>query len=272
MKSSTIHHPSSIIHEGEKPLLLIVEDNTDMRSYIREYFEEEYEIIEAEDGAEGYEKAIENIPDIIISDVMMPNMDGNEFSSKVKMDERSSHIPVILLTARASKESRIEGLETGADDFITKPFDGEELQVRVKNLIELRQRLQVFFRRDLETIREDKLKQDLTIDEKFLLKAKTMVERNLSDPDYSVKDFASDMALSRVQLYRKLSALLDISVTVFIRNVRLNKAAEFLKKKTATISEIAYDTGFSSPSYFSSSFHNYFGVSPTEYQELEDES
>jgi len=249
----------------KKPILLIVEDNTDMRFYIREFFENEFGIVEAVDGVDGYMKSIEHIPDIIISDVMMPNMDGNAFCNKVKTDERTSHIPVILVTARASKESRIEGLETGADDFITKPFDGEELQVRVKNLIDQRKKLITHYRKDFELSREDTEEQVLTLDEKFLLNAKTIVQKNLSNPDFEVKDFSSEMALSRVQLHRKLRALVDNSVTEFIRIIRLAHAIDLLQRRDRSISEIAYDVGFNNPTYFSSSFRQQYGLSPTEY-------
>ncbi|MEZ5082589.1 MAG: ATP-binding protein [Bacteroidales bacterium] len=258
------------------PILLIVEDNPDMHSYIRGYFENEFRIIEAIDGADGYEKSTQHIPDIIISDVMMPNMDGNEFCKKVKTDERTSHIPVILLTARASKESRIEGLETGADDFITKPFDGDELQIRVNNLIDQRKRLSAALESRIEKS-HSATKLDFehmginSMDDKFLQKAKEVVEENLSNPEYTIEDFASAMALSRSQLHRKLKALVNNSGTEFIRTMRLNYAIELLQKKTGTISEIAYDVGFNSPTYFSQLFREKYGMSPTEFQNNTDQ-
>jgi len=251
--------------ESDKPLILIVEDNHDMRQYIRGYLDQTYQVIEAEDGQQGLERGIEQIPDMIISDVMMPKMDGYEFCQKIKTDERTSHIPVILLTARASKESRLEGLETGADDFITKPFDGEELQVRVKNLINQRKKLSEHYRKDFEMFHISGAEKALSMEEKFLQKAKAVVEKNLSNPEYGVKTFASDMALSRFQLHRKLSALVNQSTTEFIRTIRLNYAISLLKKRAGTISEIAYDAGFNNPTYFSISFKKQYGISPTEY-------
>ncbi|MCD4730958.1 MAG: response regulator, partial [Bacteroidales bacterium] len=253
-------------------ILLIVEDNADMRLYIREYFEPGYQIIEAVDGLDGYEKSTEHIPNIIISDVMMPRMDGIEFCNKVKTDERTSHIPVILLTARASKESRIEGLETGADDFITKPFDGDELQVRVKNIIDQRKRLSNTLERKFQvshsTAKVNFEDSGITsMDDKFLQKAKKVVDNNLSNPDYTIEEFASAMALSRFQLHRKLKALLNSSSTEFIRTIRLNYAIVLLKKKAGTISEIAYDSGFNNPTYFSKIFRQKHGMSPSEYQD-----
>jgi len=248
--------------DDTQPILLIVEDNADMLAYIRGYFDNAFRIIEAVDGLDGFEKSIEYIPDIIISDVMMPRMDGNSFCRKVKSDERTSHIPVVLLTARAAKENRIESLETGADDFITKPFDGEELKVRVDNLIHQRKKLQEHYLKNFEPIEEE----ILTMDEKFLQRAKTVIMKNLSNSDYSVEDFASDMALSRNQLHRKLRALINNSCSEFIRTIRLNYAADLLRKKTGSISEIAYDTGFNNPTYFSISFKQQFGISPSEYQ------
>ncbi len=253
------------------PILLIVEDNADMRSYIREYFENEFQIIEAGDGADGYKKSTEHIPDIIISDVMMPNMDGVEFCKKVKTDERTSHIPVVLLTARASKESRIEGLETGADDFITKPFDGDELKVRVNNLIDQRKRLSAVLERKIQksssTAKLDFEDLGITsMDDTFLQKARVVVDENLSNSEYTIEDFASAMALSRSQLHRKLKALINSTGSEFLRTIRMNYALELLQKKAGTISEIAYDVGFNSPTYFSQLFKQTFGMSPTEYQ------
>lgn len=246
-------------------MLLIVEDNTDMRNYIRGFFEEEYQVMEAGDGQEGLSMATEHIPDVIISDVMMPRMDGYAFSHKIKTDEKTCHIPVILLTARASKESRLEGLETGVDDFITKPFDGEELQARVRNLVNQRKKLREIYSKSLEVNLESASETMFSMDEKFLKKAQSVVEANLSDPEFGVDRFASDMALSRVQLHRKLKALVDQPVTEFIRTIRLNYAVALLQKRTGNISEIAYDAGFNSPAYFTISFKKKYGISPSDY-------
>ena len=256
--------------DDTSPVLLIVEDNADMRSYIREYFELEYQVIEAVDGLDGYEKSIEYIPDIIISDVMMPGMDGVGFCRKVKMDERTSHIPVILLTARASKESRIEGLETGADDFITKPFDGDELQVRVKNLIEQRKRLSIKLESEIwKGTNYAKFNFEgseiNSMDEKFLQKVIKIVNEQYSDPEFNTKVFSMTIGHSRVQLHRKIKALTGQSTGDFIRTYRLTRAAEFIKKESGNIAEIAYDVGFNSPSYFSECFKNHFGKLPSEF-------
>lgn len=248
-----------------KPILLIVEDNADMRTFIRGYFVETYEILEAENGIVGLAKANNYIPDVVISDVMMPKMDGNEFCQKLKTNEKTCHIPVILLTARASKESRLEGLETGADDFVTKPFDGEELQVRVKNIVDQRSKLREYYKKDFIVCKEVIEEQVLSMDENFILKAKTLAKKNLSDSEYSVDKLASDMAMSRVQLHRKLKALINHSTTEFIRTIRLNYAIELLKKRAGTISEIAYDSGFNNPTYFATSFKKQYGISPSEY-------
>jgi DNA-binding response OmpR family regulator/two-component sensor histidine kinase len=246
-------------------ILLIVEDNPGMRSFIRGYFQESYEIIESGNGQDGLEKALHHIPDIIISDVMMPKLDGYAFCQAIKTDERTCHIPLILLTARASRESRLEGLEKGADDFVIKPFDGEELQARVKNLIDQRKKLSEHYRKDFEALRDSDKETILSLDEKFLHKAKAMVEKSLSNPEYGVGGFASDMALSCFQLHRKLTALMNQSATEFIRTIRLNYAIRLLKNRAGTISEIAYDAGFNNPTYFSISFKKQFGISPSEY-------
>lgn len=250
--------------------MLIVEDNPDMRKYIGRFFNTDYRIIVAGNGKEGLEKAVDHIPDIIISDVMMPEMDGNEFCKKIKTDERTSHIPVILLTARASNESRLEGLETGADDFITKPFDGEELQVRVKNLIDQRKKLQKKFMKNATKIGISELMKlpdsgITSVDQKFLQKAVSVVENNIHEPEFSIDKFAGKMAISRMQLHRKLRALTDQSASKFIRTISLNRAALLLLKKSGNVTEIAFEVGFNSLSWFTRSFQEQFGMSPKEY-------
>jgi len=252
------------------PLLLIVEDNEDLRTYIRSFLEEDYRIFEAGDGEMGLQTAIENIPDLVLTDVMMPKMDGIELCEKLKTDERTSHIPVVLLTARASSRDRIEGLETGADDFITKPFDPVELTVRVKNLIIQRRKLKQIYINEitLEGIKEhiniDTGDQMISIEQKFLANAKEIVEHHLSDEEFDVAAFSKEMNLSRTQLHRKLRALLNLSSSEFIRSIRLNRAMIMLRKNTGNISEIALDVGFSNPSYFTECFKKQFGINPSE--------
>lgn len=253
------------------PLILIVEDNDDMRSYIKNYLVDSYNIIEALNGKEGADRAIEHIPDLIVSDLMMPKLDGNEMTIKLKTDERTSHIPIILLTAKASKESKLEGLETGADDFLTKPFDADELLVRIKNLIEQRRTLSGLLsqfigdRRQTHLIHKSSAKIFTKIDERFIEKATAFVQEHMSNPELSVDMFASEMAMSRMQLHRKLKNLTDNSTTDFIRNIRLIKAAELLKKGELNVTEITYEIGISSLSYFARSFKEKYGINPSEY-------
>lgn len=248
------------------PTLLIVEDNIDMRTFIREILVESYGVVEAEDGKQGFEKAVEIIPDIIISDVMMPEMDGFQFCEKIKTDIRTSHIPVILLTAKSSSESKVEGLETGADDYLTKPFDARELQVRVKNLIEQRERLR---RRFQEQVLIQPADVTVTsVDSRFLKRAIEFVEAHIDDAELDVKQFSKEMALSRSQLNRKLRALTKQSVTEFVRCVRLKRAAQLLEHNSGNISEIAYTVGFGNPAYFAECFRKQFGVSPSKYASI----
>lgn len=255
-------HPDK---DTETPIILIVEDNSDLRFYIRGFLDHDYKVIEAKDGKDGLEKAIATIPDLIISDIMMPNMDGNQLCQEVKKDERTSHIPVILLTARASMESKIEGLETGADDFITKPFEPIELQVRIRNLIEQRKRLRIRYQKEASEEGKISIPEMPSMDQKFIKKAKSIVTENMSEPDFSIEDFAREAAMSRVQLHRKLRALVNQSASEFLMAIRLKRAAELLKQKTGNISEIAYDVGFNNPSYFTSNFTKHYGLSPSEY-------
>ncbi len=249
----------------EKPLLLIVDDNADLRSYIRSCVIEDYSVIEAINGEKGLAAAIERIPNLVVSDVMMPEMDGMQFCRKLKADERTSHIPVILLTARASMEDKLQGLETGADDFLTKPFDPQELLVRVRNLLTQRELLREHYLREFDLGNVSNERIILSMDEKFIVKAKNVVEESMADVGFDVEAFAGAMALSRSQLHRKLKALLDQSATEFIRTLRLHKAAQMLAGKAATVAEVAYDVGFNNPSYFAECFKKQFGKLPSEY-------
>ncbi len=247
----------------ETLLILIVEDNNDMRQFIKENIQTDYKVIEAIDGEDGLNKALENIPDLIISDVLMPKLNGYEFCSKIKTDERTSHIPLILLTSKAETNSRILGLETGADDYLTKPFNSAELLLRIKNLIDQRKKLREKFSRQIKL--EPK---DVTVtstDEKFLTRVLEIVEKNVSNENFSAEDFAENVGMSKTHLNRKLNALTETSANEFIRTYRLKKAARLLSGKSGNISEIAYEVGFSNPSYFAESFKKLFGYSPSEY-------
>ena len=244
------------------PIVLIVEDNTDVRSYIRGYLED-YRCFEAADGKEGLRLALKKIPDLIISDIMMPKMDGVELCQRIKTDVQTSHIPVILLTAKADIESKLEGLETGADDYLTKPFETKELQARVKNLIDQRRFLRERFRRELILEPEDMPVS--SIDERFLKQALDLVYEHLDDPDFNVELFSQKIFMSRRHLNRKLKALTDQTTTGFIRSVRLKRAAQLLGQQSATVSEIAFQVGFQDLSYFTQCFHKEFSKTPTVY-------
>ena len=247
------------------PAVLIVEDNADVRSYIRSYLDEDYRNIEAKDGEDGLKKAINKMPDLIISDIMMPKMDGVELCKRIKTDERTSHIPVILLTAKADVESRIEGLETGADDYVTKPFDANVLQVRVKNLIEQRKALREKFGRD--AVIEPKEITVTSTDEKFLHKAIDTIEENISNPRFNVEEFRKEMYMSRMQLFRKIHALTNRSPSAFIRTMRLRRATQLLDQNFGNITEVAYEVGFNNLSYFAKCFRELYGISPSHYQQ-----
>ncbi|MBN1352473.1 response regulator [candidate division KSB1 bacterium] len=252
--------------KSDLPIILLVEDNPDMRSYIAEMLDSEYRVIEAKDGGEGYQKAIAEIPDLVISDVMMPCMDGFEFCQKLKSNELTSHIPVILLTAKGSGESKLKGLELGAVDYLTKPFEKQELLLRIRNLIEFQHTLQVKLRKELPAL--DMQISDFPVtsaDQRFLAKAMDVAEKNITDPDFNAQTFAREMALSRAHLNRKLRGLVGQRTNEFIRTLRLKRAAILIKQQFGTISEIAYEVGFNHLSYFARSFKEQYGVAPSEY-------
>jgi signal transduction histidine kinase/ligand-binding sensor domain-containing protein/DNA-binding response OmpR family regulator len=245
-------------------VILIVEDNADMRQYMRGHLENNYRIMEAENGVQGLKTAQQHSPGLIISDVMMPEMDGFALCKKLKTDARTSHIPVILLTARASGDSKIEGLETGADDYLTKPFDARELLVRVKNLIAQRRRLQERFRQ--EVLIQPSEVTATSMDEEFLGKAMAAVEAHIDDPSFDTDQLAGEVGVSRRHLNRKLRALTGQSAREFIRTIRLKRAAQLLQQAAGSVTEIAYDVGFQSLAYFAKTFRKHFGVSPSEFK------
>jgi YesN/AraC family two-component response regulator len=237
-----------------------------MRLFIRNEFINSYKVLEAANGVLGLEKAIAEIPDIVICDVMMPCMDGIEFCEKIKSNEKTSHIPVILLTALSSDEHTVEGLTSGADDYIIKPFNSTILRLKIKNIVESRKLVQSLFSNEPSTtINEIAL---CALDEKFLKKAYEIVEKNLSNAELDANDFTQAMGMSRAQVYRKINALTGQSVKEFIRIIRLKKAAEMLLSDNKNVTEIAFAVGFNSIAYFTKSFTDYFGVSPSKYTHL----
>ncbi len=253
---------TAISVSGEKPLVLIVEDQKDVREYIKDSLGSGYTIIEAENGKQGLQQVEEEEPDIIISDIMMPEMDGLEMTRKLKNQLKTSHIPIILLTAKASQEQKLEGLEEGADSYIPKPFNKRHLQIRVKKLIELRKKLQETYKSPM-TVNEEE-GQISRLDRKFLNKISKIVEEQ-KDRELSVEELSDMIGLSRVHLYRKIKKLTGMSVSEFANSVKLRLSLELLKNSGNSISQIAYEVGFSSPSYFTKCFKEQFGISPSDY-------
>jgi signal transduction histidine kinase/DNA-binding response OmpR family regulator len=247
----------------DKTTILVVEDNDDMRGYITKNLLQDYQILEATNGKEGYDKALESSPDLIIADVMMPVMDGYEMTRLIKNDPLTCHIPVIMLTAKASEESKMEGLESAADDYITKPFNIKELSLRINNAITSRQKLRDKFRKCI-TVNPSEVTAT-SLDEQFLTKALQIIENHLTESEFSSDDFCKEIGISKTHVYRKLKALTNQSFTEFVRAIRLKRAASLLSMKSGNLTEIAYQTGFTNLSYFSRSFKEHFGVNPSEY-------
>ncbi|MGB1316778.1 MAG: hybrid sensor histidine kinase/response regulator transcription factor [Flavobacteriales bacterium] len=243
-------------------IVLVIEDNDDIRNFLRLTLEPNYRVFDAVDGEAGIEKATEIIPDIIICDVMMPGKDGFDVTKALKKQEKTSHVPIILLTAKAGVENRITGLETGADAYVPKPFSSEELHARVKNLISGRKKLKEKFSRSL--LVKPEVASEPSMEEKFLMRVKNAVEEHLDDENFSVEELSKEVGMSRAQLHRKLIALTGVSASRFVRNYRLEHAYQLLKNKVGTVSEIAYRVGYSSPAYFTKCFTEDFGISPSQ--------
>lgn len=246
----------------EQPILLIVEDDEDIRQYVTSIFKDDYKIFEAKDGEQGIKKAYQAIPDLIISDIMMPKVSGIDLCNTLKHNEKTSHIPIILLTAKSSDASEIEGLKTGADVYVTKPFSTEKLKVQAQNLITLRQQLQKHYAGNLNII-SDKFS---STDKVFINKLKDILDSELTNPEFNADRLSKLMQMNRMQLHRKLKALIGLSSTEFIKNKRLAMAKKLLDKTSLTTSEIAYQVGFNTPSYFTKCFKEVYKTTPSNYR------
>ncbi len=246
------------------PLILLVEDNPDMRAYIKGHLKKHYRVKEAFDGEEGLKLAMANPPDLIISDVMMPRLDGIELCKKLKTNIATSHIPIIMLTARVGIDNKIEGLETGADEYLAKPFQITELSARIKNLIDQRKKLREFFAKNsMHNLPED---MNLTsADQRFLDKVFELLEEHYTDSSFGVPQMQSELGMSNTQLYRKIKALTGERPGELLRNYRLKKAAYYLNQNADTVTQIAYQVGFNNLSYFAKCFKSLYGIAPSSY-------
>ncbi|MEO6721071.1 MAG: two-component regulator propeller domain-containing protein [Ferruginibacter sp.] len=251
-------------HKGsKKKTILVVEDNEDIRFYLKDNLKGQYKVEEATNGKEGWEKTKIVNPDLVISDIMMPLMDGVELVRKIKAETLTAHIPVILLTAIGSEEKQLEGLKAGVNDYVTKPFTFEILASRIRNLLAQQELLQKRFQKQIEVNPGE-----ITItpvDEKFLKQALEIVEKNMDNPDFSVEDFSRDMFMNRVTLYRKILSITGKTPIEFIRSIRLKRAARLLEKSGLSIAEIAYEVGFNNPKNFTKAFKEEFRILPSQY-------
>jgi signal transduction histidine kinase/ligand-binding sensor domain-containing protein/DNA-binding response OmpR family regulator len=249
--------------ENSLPLILLVDDNDDLRFFIRESLKPRYNIVEASDGESALSLAMQHLPDLIISDVMMPKMNGLELCKRIKTSAETSHIPIILLTAKSSDSAVYEGYQTGADAYITKPFSPQLLDVRIDTLIKEKKEHQ---HKMIQYFDVSPSEIEITsLDEQFIKRAIEVIEQHLQEPEYSVEHFGNDMNISRVHLYKKLMALTGKSPSELIRSMRLKRAAQLLQKSQLTVAEIAYQVGFSHPKYFSTCFKQEFNMLPSDY-------
>ena len=251
-------HPPS---KTDKPLLVLAEDNPDVQRLIQDVLQPHYQVLVCKDGLEALEKTKRNIPDAIVTDIMMPKLDGYEFCQQVKTDAATSHIPVIMLTARADQEDKMKGLETGADAYLQKPFNPQELLLRLGKLIELRNRLKQSFSTAIHLKPEEM--QVSSLDQQFIARVKEIIEKHVADEQFGVETFAEEIGMSRSQLNRKLKAIFNQSANEMVRIYRLEKAHQLLQKKATTPTEASYQLGFSSPAYFSKCFTDHYGYAPS---------
>lgn len=264
--------------DTSKGIMLLVEDNSELRTFLRSIFTSEYRIVEAADGLEGLNKALKFMPDIIISDVMMPEKDGIEMTRELRADMTTSHIPIVLLTAKSSIESKLEGLEYGADDYITKPFSATYLKARVKNLLTQRKKLQTLYRQDLmsagtgapsmeESVEEQEVPVMSSIDRKFMDKLIELMEKNMDNGELVVDDFVQELAVSRSVFFKKLKTLTGLAPIEFIKEMRINRAVQLIETGEYSMTQISYMVGINDPRYFSKCFKQKMGMTPTEYRD-----
>ncbi|HSF87901.1 MAG TPA: ATP-binding protein [Saprospiraceae bacterium] len=249
--------------EPQASRILVIEDHPDVRAFITKCLVKSFDVMEARDGDEGIAMALENLPDIIICDVMMPGQNGYEVCARLKSDIRTCHIPIILLTAKATREEKLEGLHSGADDYLLKPFDAAELEARVNNLIRSRQQLRERFATSI-TLKPSEMSLN-SLDQTFIQQAMQAVEARMEDANFNIDALAQELGMSRPNLNRKLRALLNQSTNQFIQSVRLQRAVDLLRQRAGTVAEIAYQTGFSSPAYFIKCFKDHFGETPGQF-------
>jgi len=254
------------VSDSEKYSILLVEDNDDFRTYLKENLEKSYKVAEAANGKEGWQKVLSDHPDLVVSDVSMPVMDGIELCRKIKADKRTSFIPVILLTALGREEDQIKGLETEANDYLTKPFSFEMLTIRIRNLINLNQRLKNTFTKQIQMILPDTEVQ--SPDEKLLNDISIFIEERLNDPEFSIEELSRHAGMSRSSLYNKLFELTGQPPVDYVRAIKLKKAASLLENSHYTIREIAFMAGFATPGYFSKLFKEKYNLSPSEFLNL----
>lgn len=243
--------------------ILIIEDTDEIREFVKTCLETDYSVLEAENGLKGWEIAVSELPDLIITDVIMPEMDGNEFCRNLKQDERTSHIPVIMLTAKIAVEQQLEGLESGADLYLTKPFSIQVLKTYISNLLKSKEVLRQHYS---QKIFLQPLDVEVgTVDKKFMERLMSVIEQNLSNSEFNVQDLAMEVGMSKAVLYKKFNALVKIPIGEFIKSMRLKKAALLLTNDKLNISEVAWEVGFSDRKYFSKEFKKFFGKSPSDY-------
>jgi DNA-binding response OmpR family regulator len=249
--------------EANKYTLLIVDDNMEIRDFLTERLKENYTILEAGDGEQAWAIAVKDVPDLIISDVVMPKLDGIALTNRIKNDQRTSHIPIILLTARNELVNQLEGLETEADSFLTKPFNINVLELKIRNILRSYNKLKLKYGRivTLEPVNTEISDPE----EKFLQRLMTIIELHIADPEFNVLKLVDEVGMSRPVLFRKLKVLTDMSIIDLIRTTRLKKSASLLKQKKMTISEVSYAVGFTDSKYFSRAFRHQYGKTPSEY-------
>jgi YesN/AraC family two-component response regulator len=270
--SSTFQTPVIVENlniEAKNHSILIIDDNPEILNYLKDVFSDTYSVIEANNGDSGFEKASTEIPDLIISDVMMPGKDGITLCKELKSQITTSHIPIILLTARTSTVFEIEGLKTGADDYVTKPFNAKVIKARVESLLENREKLRAHL---LNKVRFEpiasEVENDSDTENTFIYKAILLVEENLDNPSFGIENLVDELYMSQSTLYRKIKSLTGLSLTAFIRSIRLKKSAQLIISTDLNLNQIAYEVGFNDYKYFKTSFKKQFNCLPSKYKEL----